>query len=239
VPVGAVADTSPAIGSFVAHGAKVQLLISTGPKPITVPAFAGMTEDEATAAIKAAPFTLKDTFHQFDGTVAKGLVVDVLGADGASILAAGTYGDRQPVSLIVSSGPLPDVTCKSVADATQILAGVKLTAQSGKQDFSDCAAGLVAGIDPNVDANGAAVPIREGDTVDLVISRGPDLVQVPDEVGNNIQAAKDELEGLGFVVEVVTTIQEVFWSFPPAVVTSQDPAGSAMAKRGSTVTISG
>ena len=239
VPVGAVANTDPAIGKFVTHGGAVKLLLSTGPKPITVPGFAGMTEDAATAAIKAAPFTLKDTVHQFDGTVGKGLVIDVLGADGTSILAAGTYGDRQPVTLIVSSGALPNVTCKTVGEATQILAGVKLTAQSGKQDFSDCAAGTAAGIDPNVDAKGNPVPVREGDTIDLIISRGPDLVQVPNVVGDNISAAKAQLEGLGFVVVVDTTIQEIFWSFPPAVVTAQDPSGGTSIKRKSTVTIRG
>jgi serine/threonine-protein kinase len=217
----------------------VKLLISTGPKPITVPPFAGMTEDEATAAIKAAPFTLADTLRQFDGTVGKGLVIDVLGADGASILAAGTYGDRQPVTLVVSSGALPDISCKSIDEATQILAGVKLTAQSGKEDFSDCPVGTAAGIDLNADASGNPLPVREGDTVDLVISRGPDLVQVPDVVGDNISAAKAELEGLGFVVVVNTDIQEIFWSFPPAVVTAQDPGGGTSIKRGSTVTISG
>jgi serine/threonine-protein kinase len=239
VPVGAVANTDPAIGSSVAHGGAVTLLISTGPKPIAVPPFAGMTEDEATAAIKAAPFTLKDTLRQFDGTIGKGLVIDVLGADGASILGAATYGDRQPVTLIVSSGALPDVTCKSVDEATQTLAGVKLTAQPGKEDFSDCEKGKVAGIEPNLDANGNAVPVREGGSVSLIISRGPDLVQVPDVVGNNIQAAKNELEGLGFVVVVDTILPEKFWSTEPAQVTAQDPAGGTSIKRGSTVTISG
>jgi serine/threonine-protein kinase len=82
--------------------------------------------------------------------------------------------------------------------------------------------------------------VREGDSVSLIISRGPDLVQVPDVVGDNIQAAKDQLEGLGFVVVVdAPTIPEAFWSFPPAQVTAQDPAGGTSIKRGSTVTISG
>jgi serine/threonine-protein kinase len=58
-------------------------------------------------------------------------------------------------------------------------------------------------------------------------------------VGDNISAAKAELEGLGFVVVVDTDIQEIFWSFPPAVVTAQDPGGGTSIKRGSTVTISG
>jgi len=239
VAVGAVAQTTPAIGASVARGATVKLLVSSGPRAIAVPAFAGMTEDEAKAAIAAAPFTLTATTRQFDGTTPKGLVIDVLGANGASILKQAGYGDRQPVSLIVSAGPLPDVACKSVDEATKILAGAKLTAQSGKQEFNDCAAGSVSRVDPEPDANGNARVFREGYTVSLIISRGPDLVQVPNVVGGNIAASKAQLEGLGFVVTVDTAIQEVFWSFPPAVVTGQDPPGATMIKRGSTVTISG
>ncbi len=239
VPVGSVAAATPAVGASIARGATIQLLVSTGPKPIAVPAFAGMTEDEAKAAIAAAPFTLTATIRQFDSKTPKGLVIDVLGADEASILTAATYGDRQPVSLIVSAGAIPDVACKSVDDATKILAGVKLTAQSGKQEFNDCAAGSVASIDPQADANGNARVFREGDTVSLIISRGPDLVQVPNVVGDNLAAAKAQLEGLGFVVTVDTVLPQSFWTVPQAVVTGQDPAGSTMVKRGATVTIVG
>ena len=240
IAIGLVAETSPAIGSPVTNGGAVQVLVSTGPKPLPVPPFAGMNEDEALAAIEAAPFTLVDpVIHQFDATIAEGLVLDVLGADGSSILAAGSYGDRQPVTLIISSGVLPDVTCKTVADATQILADVGLTAEAGKEEFNDCADGTVAMIDPELDESGNPRVFREGGTVSLVISRGPDLVQVPDVTGDNIAAAKAELEALGFIVIVETAIQEIFWSFPPAVVTDQSPVGGEMAKRASSVTIYG
>ena len=240
VAAGLVADSDPPIGSQVNPGAEVTILVSTGPRMIDLPAFAGMTEDDARSAIEAAPFTLVDpVLYQFDATIAKGLVVDALGASGESLLAGGQYGELQPITLIISAGPLPDVGGKSVQEATQILAGVKLTATPGKEEFSDFPAGSVAGIDPEPNADGVARVFREGDSVDLIISRGPDLVQVPDVIGDNIAAAKAELEGLGFVVEVDTNIQEIFWSFPPAVVTGQTPGGGEMAKRGSTVTISG
>jgi serine/threonine-protein kinase len=234
VPVGQVAKTDPPLGSQVAHGAAVKLLLSTGPKPLPLPAFAGMTEDQATQAIKDAPFTLKDTIRQFDASVAKGLVIDALGADNASILAATEYGERQPITLVVSSGGLPDVGGKSIDEATQILAGVNVTASPGRKDFSDYAEGTVAGIDPE---NGRV--FREGESVSLVISKGPDLVEVPDVIGDNIAAAKAELEGLGFVVQVNTDIQPIFWSFPPAKVTDQTPGGGEKLKRGSKVIIEG
>ncbi|HEX7835473.1 MAG TPA: Stk1 family PASTA domain-containing Ser/Thr kinase, partial [Pseudolysinimonas sp.] len=84
IPKDAVAQTDPAIGSAIAKGATVQLLISTGPKPLPFAAVItkGMPADDAKAAIAAAPWTLADTILQFSKDVPKDAVVDVLGADG-------------------------------------------------------------------------------------------------------------------------------------------------------------
>ncbi len=241
VPANFVANTSPAaIGESVAHGATVQLLISTGPKLITVPAFRGMTEDQAVQAIETAPFTLAgDVLRQFDSTIPSGIVVDVLGADGASILDAGQYGELQEVTLIVSAGALPDVSGKSVEEATQILAGVNLTAEPGKEDYNDTVpAGAVVGVDPETDANGVSRVFRQGQTVSLIISRGPDLVTIPSDIEDmTIAAAKASLEALGFVVVVETNIPEVFWDLPASEVDTATPGPGEDAIRGSTVTI--
>ncbi|WP_341952030.1 Stk1 family PASTA domain-containing Ser/Thr kinase [Salinibacterium sp. TMP30] len=235
-----VANSTPEVGSAVPNGSPVTLLISKGPQPLAVPAFSGMTEQEARDAIEAAPFTLMEPIiKQFNGEIAAGLVIDVLGADETSIIGAETYGELQNVFLIISAGPLPNVACVTVDEASQILAGVGLESQRGVEVFNDCEEGTVVGIDPEPDADGNARIFREGDTATLIISRGPDLVQMPDVIGDNIAAAKRELEDAGFVVTVDTAIQQIFWSFPPAQVTDQDPAGGEMIKRGSDVTIYG
>lgn len=240
VAVDLVANSTPEVGSSVPNGAPVTLLISQGPEPIAVPAFAGMTEQEARDAIEAAPFTLVEPIiKQFDGEIAAGLVIDVLGADGASILGAETYGERQNVSLIISSGPLPNVACATVDEASQILAGVGLKSERGIEVFNDCEEGTVVAIDPERDGDGNARTFREDDTATLIISRGPDLVQMPDVIGDNIAAAKNELEAAGFVVTVKDAVDPLFWSFPPAQVTDQAPEGGKMIKRGSDVTIYG
>ena len=240
VAVDLVANSTPEVGSAVPNGSPVTLLISKGPEPIAVPAFAGKTEQEARDAIQAAPFTLVEpVIKQFDGDIAAGLVVDVLGADETSIVGAETYGQLQDVYLIISSGPLPDVACTTVDEASQILAGVGLNAERGVEVFDDCAEGTVVRIDLERDDNGDARTFREGDTATLIISKGPDLVQMPDVIGDNIAAAKKELEGAGFVVTVDSALSDLFWGFPPAVVTDQDPTGGEMIKRGSDVTIYG
>lgn len=240
VEAGLVADTDPPIGTAVGRGTEVQLLISTGPKPLPVPAFAGMTEADAVAAIEAAPFTLADPIiRQFDGTVAQGLVIDALAADGTSLTGVAEYGELQAVTLIVSAGPLPDVTGMSPEEATQVLAGVGLTASTGPEEFSDVPAGAVSRIDPELNADGVGRVFRVNDSVTLIVSRGPDLVQVPDVIGDNIAAAKAELEAAGFVVEVNSLIPEASWDNNLAVVASTNPGPGEMAKRGSTVTITG
>ncbi|GHD76686.1 Stk1 family PASTA domain-containing Ser/Thr kinase [Salinibacterium amurskyense] len=240
VAVDLVANATPEIGTAVPNGSTVQLLISQGPRPIAVPDFLGMTEEEARTAISEAPFTLVEpTVKQFDGDIAAGLVVDVLGADGASIVGAETYGELQDVSLIVSAGALPDVSCSTVDEATQILAGVGLNAQLGIEVFSDCAEGSVVTIDSEKNADGVARTFREGDTVTLITSRGPDLVQVPDVSGETINGAISELESLDFVVNVETDLPQGFWGSGLAIVSGTDPAAGEAIKRGSEVTIFG
>lgn len=241
VPADFVANTSPAaIGESVAHGATVQLLVSTGPKLITVPPFRGMTEDQAVQAIEAAPFILAgDVIRQFDTEIPAGIVVDVLGVDGASILDVGTYGEQQAVTLIVSSGALPDVAGKSVEEATQILAGVNLTAEPGKEDYNNTVpAGAVVGVDPEPNADGVNRLFREGQTVSLIISRGPDLVAIPGDIEDmTLGAAKAALEALGFVVTVDTNIPEIFWDLPASEVDACTPGPGEQAIRGSEVLI--
>ncbi|MGZ0212436.1 MAG: Stk1 family PASTA domain-containing Ser/Thr kinase [Actinomycetales bacterium] len=240
VAVDLVANSTPEIGTAVPNGSTVQLLVSQGPRPIAVPSFVGMTEEEARAAISAAPFTLVEPImRQFSSDIATGLVIDVLGADDESIVGAETYGELQNVTLVISTGPLPDVACSTVDEATQILAGVDLNVQLGIEVFSDCEKGTVVAIDPEENADGVARTVREGDTVTLITSRGPDLVQVPDVSGDTINAAISELEALDFIVNVETDLPQGFWGSGLAIVSGTDPSAGESIKRGSEVTVYG
>jgi serine/threonine-protein kinase len=194
VAVGAVADTDPAIGAPVTKGATIQLLISTGPKPLPFTITQGMAVDDAKAAIEAAPFTLKDTVTAFNDTVPKDTVIDVLGADGTtSILGQPTYGDEQPLTLVVSAGPVPAVAGQPLDDAITLLAGVDVSASAGSQDYSDTIPeGAVIQIEL-----GEGQVLHPGDTVTLQTSRGPAPVDVPDLAGMTWRDAKAKLDELG------------------------------------------
>jgi serine/threonine protein kinase/beta-lactam-binding protein with PASTA domain len=196
VAVGAVAQTDPAIGSHATKGSEVRLLLSTGPKLLPVPVFVGMTQDQAEAAIKAAPFTLGDLISQFDASIPTGTVIEALAADGTTLTGVATYGEGQRVSLVVSVGSLPEVSGLSVADATTKLGAVGLTIGAIKQDnFSDT---VPQGNVIRAQATDGTSPVRKGDTVDLVTSKGVEMVAVPAVIGESWTNAKQQLLAAGF-----------------------------------------
>ena len=72
---------------------------------------------------------------------------------------------------------------------------------------------------------------EEGSTVAIVVSRGPATAEVPDVVDALVDDARDQLEDVGFQVNVV----EVFSDQPSGQVVAQNPRGGTEANEGSTV----
>ena len=233
VPKDAVAQTDPEIGSAIAKGATVQLLISTGPKPIP---FAdaitkGMPVSDAEAAIEAAPWTLAGTTVQFDAEVAKDAVIDVLGADGkTSILGAETYGELQELTLVASAGAVPDVKGSSLDEAIGALGGVGLTASAGSAEYSDT---IDEGDVIKIELDEGQI-LHPGDTVLLQTSRGPAPVDVPDIIGWTWGEAKAKLDELGIKYEYNQGAD-----LAPGLVTvkSTDPGAGTSIHRGDTIKV--
>ena len=237
VPVDAVAQTDPPMGSALERGAEVQLLVSTGPKPLDLALTRGMTQADAEAHVEGR-FTLLDPDERFNAEVPAGQLIDALAADGSSLIGVAQYGDQQPITLVVSVGPLPDVAGKTVDEARVILEDVDLSAEIGQETFhNSIATGSVIAIETR-NPDDSAIIIRPGDSVRLTVSKGPDLVQIPANIEDQTLAdAKAALESLGFVVEVDTNIPELFWDEPGAEVDDCAPGPGEFAIRGSTVTL--
>jgi serine/threonine-protein kinase len=116
----------------------------------------------------------------------------------------------------------------TVADATKALTDAGLIVGATNEEFSDVTAGTVISL---------AVPegtVTTGTNVTLVVSKGPDLVTVPNVVGKSIQDAIAVLESAGF--GFATEVDQELWD--AKAVRSQSPAGDSKAKRGTVITIS-
>jgi eukaryotic-like serine/threonine-protein kinase len=74
---------------------------------------------------------------------------------------------------------------------------------------------------------------EEGSSVAIVVSEGPATVEVPDVIDALEDDARDQLEDVGFEVNVV----QVFSDKPNGQVVAQDPRGGAEANEGSIVRI--
>ena len=95
-----------------------------------------------------------------------------------------------------SSGiTIPDVTNKSLEDATSQLESSNLTVKGTTEKYSDIVAkGKVCGTDPVVGSS-----VAKGTAVTLIISKGPenDMVRVPNLVKKSLEVARERLADVG------------------------------------------
>lgn len=129
VDSGKVIGTSPEEGSTVEKGTQVEVYISSGPQKVKVPSVTNSTQEDATATLKSAGFTVKVGSTTYSDTIAKGLVVYTDPKGGASVLPGAT------ITLHLSKGPEQ----KTVKVPTVI----GMTEKQAKKTLED--AGLVLG----------------------------------------------------------------------------------------------
>lgn len=226
VPVGHVVATDPEPGSRVLDGGTVTVTLSLGKERYDVPRLKGMTVDEAQDALAATHLAFGTTIGRWSDSVDKGIVLSTRPKVGT------TLRPDTAVDLVVSKGPKPvelkSWVGKDADDARAWFEAHGLTVKVTAEEYSDTVAeGDVISQDP---PGGAT--LHHGDSVSLVVSKGPELVGVPSVRGQGVDSATAELEGLGF--RVVT--RDAPGSLGLGYVFSQDPDGG-MARKGSTITL--
>ncbi|MEU6859468.1 PASTA domain-containing protein [Glycomyces sp. NPDC046736] len=194
VPVGEVVSQDPGVGDRIRQGATITVVVSLGPERYQMPDVSGMSEDEAREELGrfSAEVTVERDYHV---DFAKDEVIGTDPAIGETV-KAGT-----PVTLLISDGtpPLnvPDLIGTSQDSAVNALEAEGLEVGEVTERTSDTIEkGLVIEQSPGPDT-----PIGPGDTVDLVVSSGPEMIEVPDVVGLDIEEATEILKAEGFIVK--------------------------------------
>ncbi|MFC9016012.1 Stk1 family PASTA domain-containing Ser/Thr kinase [Streptomyces albidoflavus] len=220
---GTVTKTDPGTGERVRGNGSVDLTVSLGPRKVTVPRVEGMALDKAKARLRDAGLEPGMVTRAFSDSVAKGEVV-------STDPSAGTERrGGSAVALVVSKGApveVPDVAGSSLQKATEALkeAGLKVST-ADERIFSEHEKGAVAAQSPK-----PGTELAKGGEVELTLSKGPDLVEVPDVTGQKEDEARKTLEGAGFKVDVSR------WFFGDTV-WDQSVEGGETAPRGSEITI--
>ena len=223
VPAGSILATDPSPGDGIRPGGTVGAVVSLGPERYAVPDVRGSTPTEATAAIVGAGLATAGRTEAYDDQVPAGQVARTDPAIGESV------PPDTPIDLIVSKGPepieIPDITGKKQTVATKRLEEAGLQVTTTKEFSTSVAQGRVVSMSPK-----AATVVDSGSTVELVVSKGPPPVEVPDLIDMRRKAAVEELQRLGLEAEIddgeVTRLNRVF---------DQSPSPGEMVPRGTTV----
>lgn len=224
VTQGLVIRTDPPAGSYLAKGSALKLYVSLGPKLIAAPELKSLNVAEATAKLLAAGFKLGAVNSWFDSNPI-GQVYDYLGADGTPI------PEGTSIDLSVSLGPIPVVSGIDQGIAVTAIEATGLKITSIEQEFSETvAAGKAIGLVP------LTKPLGAGGSVKLLVSKGPNLVIMPNVVGETVLAAKALLESAGLKVIVNTDQLQSKWGIVK-VKRASDAVGAKL-KAGYSVTIS-
>jgi serine/threonine-protein kinase len=224
VSKGLVTRTEPAAGAYLAKGSDIKLFVSLGPRLIVAPSLKGLNVAEATAKLIGAGFELGPVNSWFDSSPI-GQVYDHLGSDGTPI------PEGSAVELEVSLGQIPMVSGIDQAFAVTAIEATGLKISSIQQEFSDTVApGKAIGLVPQ------SKPLGAGGLVQLLVSKGPNLVIMPKVVGETVLAAKALLESAGLTVIVNTDQLQSKWGIVKVKRSSE--AVGAKLKAGNAVTIS-
>ncbi|MEX2102332.1 MAG: PASTA domain-containing protein, partial [Gaiellaceae bacterium] len=197
-----------------------------GSTTAAVPLVEGLEEGPAIAQIEAA-----------------GLEADVIRAPSTEGVPAGEVGDQDPeagvrisegdtVTLYVSTGPpktvVPDVVGMTFDEAIQELSDADLEWRR-REVFSRAPDGDVVKQNP-----AAQEEVVVGTTVVLNVSKGRQMVEVPNVLDQSEESARAELRDAGLQAEVVFAPSS---EIEEGNVALQDPGPGEEAPRGSTVTI--
>lgn len=240
IPAGTVIETDPAEGARLDKGASVSVIVSAGPASHTLDPLNGRAEQDARDYLAGLNVNVTDTSLLLFSDADAGIVINAsvtpraggesyVCGDGCEIFEDDT------VELFVSAGEFPDVAGMSVDKATSTLTDKGLTVTADPQYvFSDSVSkDVVIGVADRAEEGNW----RPGDSVQLIVSKGPELFPVPDVSGKTLNEAKKILSDKGFKSTYAA------WGDLPgfaemAKVTGQDPGSDKSLPRGGTVNLS-
>ena len=229
VPPNRVIRQDPAPGTKIPSGAPVQLVISLGLPTVGLRDVVGYTLDDAQKDLigdKLSPVIVR----KFD-PAPKDTVITEKPKAGSKVR------QNAKITLVVSQGPEPIKMPR--------LAGLTLDqarAIAGKQGFtvnvSETAS--IPNVPPNVIASqdvpaGTQIASDHSATVNVVVSSGGGLTNVPNLIGSDLTSAQQQIKAAGFTIS--TTYLVELGSPNNGQVIAEDPQAGTPAEKGSAIRV--
>lgn len=206
-PVDHVIRTDPDVGVKVKEGDPFTIVVSSGPPPAPLPDLSGKTVDEATALVTEAGLAPEVQAPEYDESVPQGTVLRWTVPAQPQLVPGDKVQKGTVVQIVPSNGPAPRVMPdmvnvpldRSVAalDERQLLYTVDEVFVTDDSPTGQPAGNVIAqDIPPKTE-------VARGTTVHLTVSKGRDLVQLPDLGSLDFPGIQATLAANGFTLGVV------------------------------------
>ncbi len=188
VKAGDVASQRPGPRSTLKQGSVVHVVVSLGPPPVKVPSLTGLSGCAAMRAALARAHLVASCTKAHSTSVPEGGIISV--SPDRSALWGST------VAVVVSSGlpsvSVPDLSGTDCAAAKALLASAHLAGSCTKEYSTSVQDGQVISWSPSTTATW-------GSTVQVVVSLGPPMAQVPSLAYDSVPEAVAALQGVHLV----------------------------------------
>lgn len=230
---GAIIRTEPEAGDDLGEGEPFLIVVSEGPEFRRLPELAQLTQADAETELAELRLTAQTPTEAFDETVPPGRVVSWSVPADPTLVAGGEVLPEAEVALVVSKGPaprtVPTLVELTVADAVAALEALQLEAVEAPGVFSDTVpSGGVISATPE-----AGSEVERGTEVEIVPSKGQDLVVLPRLTGLTLAQAREALAAAD--LRVGTVIGNSQGRFAQATVAGDVVGAGDSFKRGSTI----
>ena len=221
VPAGRIIAQSPLPTRELKEGARIDVVLSDGPQPRTVPDLTNKTAEEARAAIEELRLQYVEGPRRYSEDVEKGRVV--------AWEPTGEVGRDSPVTVFLSDGKepkeIPSLADRAVDAVKGLLEGLGFIAKTEETFSDEVEKGQVISTRPPEGSK-----VQPGNEVVVVVSKGPDTVAVPDVAGMTVTEADEKLRAAGLTTSGVQ-------GSPSKLVVGSNPRAGTQVKKGSGVTL--
>ncbi len=221
-----VIRTDPIGGARILRDGTVTMVVSQGPERFDAPTIVGLARADAVAALTRLTLAVGTVTEAYDETVPVGTVVSSAVEPGTQLKRGAT------VDFVVSKGPKPiDIASyegKSADQATTDLQALGFVVTSTQANSATLAAGLVISQAPSSGQG------KKGDTIALVVSKGPVMVAVPTVRGKSKADATTILQAAGFQVTIKSIVSG---GIAFGIAYGTDPGAGTLVAQGSTISM--
>ena len=228
-----VVRTVPVAGEMLDEGETFVIVVSDGYELRTLPELTGMTVADANQSLTDLRLVPIEAPAEFSEEAPAGTVIRWQVQENAALVAGAQVLPDTTVVITASLGPeprpAPNLANLTAAEATAALDALQLVTAQGEDVFSnDVEVGRVVTQAPPVDT-----PVERGGTVTFQLSKGPDLVAIPDLTALLYPAAEAVLTEAGFTVNSLLGTTE--GTFVTITVNGEEVAAGATFPRGTGV----